>query len=411
MPDLKNHNLDEFFQRGAERYDFGYNPAAWAKMEAMLRRKERRRMAWWWLGIGLGIAGILLLAWFFFGNPEPEPAASRPPLAAEAVTGARTGESPTDLAPAEVKTKKSTPGPGVKATEKAREKKQQAIARAGEKQPAPASAGPAPHQPEAGPENSRGPLAPHPVSENGAAPESPHAAEAPLAALPPVLPKQLHPLPGKTEQPGSWLKPPPPPPPAPVGRLSFGPACSGALNSVGWGDFSSAAWKAGGALEYRYASKYTLSIGLLYQKMSYRAGRGEYIPPKGFWTRKIAPVETEGQCTLLEMPVLLQYYPRSAKRSGPFAGAGFTSFFLLNEGYHYIYEQTDPDLVRWWRTDESSRHWFATGRLSLGYQKVLSPRMALQAAPYLQAPLSGIGHGQVKLYSVGIGLRLMMGKY
>ncbi len=407
MPDLTNHNLDEFFQCGAERYDFGYNPAAWAKMEAMLRRRERRRMAWWWFGIGLGIAGGLLLAWFFFGHPEP--AANRPPLAAEADAGARAGESLADLSPAEVKTKESSAASGVQTAEKARGKNQQFAARAEEKQQAPTTAAVAAPPPDAAPESSRSPLALHPVIESQTAPGQPQSAAAPLAGLPPVLPKELYPLPGKAEQPGFRLKPTPPPPPGE--RLSFGPACSGALNSVGWGDFSSTAWKAGGALEYRYASKYALSIELLYQKMNYRAGRGEYIPPKGFWTRKIAPVETVGQCTVLEMPVLLKYYPRSAGRSGPFAGAGFTSFFLLNEGYHYLYEQTDPDLIRWWRTDEGSRHWFAIGRLSLGYQKALSPRMALQAAPYLQVPLSGIGHGQVKLYSAGIGLRLMMGKY
>lgn len=141
--------------------------------------------------------------------------------------------------------------------------------------------------------------------------------------------------------------------------------------------------------------------------MNYVAGKGEYMPPYGFWTRRIAPESTRGLCNMLEIPVLLKYYPGGYSGKGFFVSAGASSYVFLMEEYWYEYAAEDPDLIRWWQTGKDQAHWFAFGQLAAGYQASLSKRWALQVEPYLQIPFSGVGHGQVEIYSLGINARLL----
>lgn len=420
MPDLSNHNLDEFFQQGSEKYDFDYKPAAWTKMEAMLDRKERRRLAWWWFGIGVLLIGIILLVLLFFHQTEPikspssivaECSQEQTVLSAEPADS-KENEQPGQHLSSEME---QTSGAIFSVKREAHGEKREDV-RTEHTTVSRRLAGtvtPPLVQSIIAPPIAPGPTGNNPIKKAGRAIE-PAAIPAQGLSLLQVLPlSPLKPIPGParvedifpTQQEDTGLKLPSP---ISKNRLAFGPGASLALNSTGWGNFSRTAWKAGGVLEYQYASRYGLSIGLLYQKMNYNAGKGEYVPPKGFWTRKIAPEETDGQCILLEAPVLLRYYFQDFKKSGFFASAGFTSFFLLEEHYHYFYELPDPDLIRYWMTAKISRHWLATGHFSAGYQAMLTPKLALQAAPYLQVPLSGIGHGQVKIYSIGMDVRLLM---
>lgn len=424
MSKYSNQNLDEFFQQGSEKYDFEYNPAAWAQMEAMLDRKERRRMAWWWFGTGvLLIIGITLLVLLFFHPTEPIKSPS--PIVAEySPKSTLLPAQPADCNEDEQSVQhlssemEQTTGATLSVKRVAPGEKKGGV-RTEHTTIAPRrTAGmvaPPVVQPMIKPPMAHSPTEDNRIKKAGQAIESAVIPAQRLGLLE-VLPlSPLKPItgPGRVEdiftsrQERTGLKIPSP---MSKNRLSFGPSASLALNSTGWGDFSRTAWKAGGVLEYQYSSRYGLSIGLFYQKMNYSAEKGEYVPPKGFWTRKIAPEETDGQCILLEAPVLLKYYFQDFKKSGLFASAGFTSYFLLEEHYHYFYELPDPDLIRYWMTDQVSRHWLATGQFSVGYQAMLTPKLSLQAAPYLQVPLSGIGHGQVKIYSIGMDVRILLGR-
>ena len=79
-----------------------------------------------------------------------------------------------------------------------------------------------------------------------------------------------------------------------------------------------------------------------------------------------------------------------------------TSYSMLQEWYRYAYDLPDTDLIRSWGTEHENRHWFGIGQVTMGYNVLLNRRMSLQFAPYLLVPLTGVGHGKVKLWSVGI---------
>ena len=190
-------------------------------------------------------------------------------------------------------------------------------------------------------------------------------------------------------------------------HLVAGPGFSAGLNSIGWGSFSRSAWKAGLFAEYRYNGRFGLGLGANYLRANYVAGRGEYIPPKGFWTRRIPPDNTRGVCNILEVPLMMKYYPKGYSAGGPFVSAGLSSYLMLMEEYWYRYSLDEPDLIRWWQTTKGQSHWFALGQISAGYQANPGNRWSLQLGPYLQVPISGVGHGQVKIYSLGADLRIL----
>ncbi|NJL74404.1 MAG: hypothetical protein HC892_04505 [Saprospiraceae bacterium] len=70
MPDWTPKDIDHLFKVGSEQYNFEYNPAAWAQMEALLDRDRRKKLIWWWFW-GIFISAIILsLGWVahIFGN-------------------------------------------------------------------------------------------------------------------------------------------------------------------------------------------------------------------------------------------------------------------------------------------------------------------------------------------------------
>ncbi len=422
MPELSKHELDSLFQRGSERYDFEYKPAAWKQMEAMLERNRRRRALMW---RACGLAVLILLAtlarcFFFPGTNARHDILNRKAARTETDHGAAGEKAPGHKgqnrnAPY-LNDKNAVPrpdngAPGTAPAEPGRGSRPQAMRpllrhwEIGEKgtrpvRPLPAAVNPPHPEPEKSsvvPKiNTEGP------SDKGITVEAP----APLPSLPSafsppaIAPEQrdIPPLPGQERQKGRRK---------PSNRLLAGPAFAAGLNAIGRGSFSESGWKAGLFVEYQYQSRLALSMGASFQRMNYLAGRGEYVPPKGFWTRRIAPDNTRGLCNIIEVPVMLKYYHKGYSGNGPYLSAGLSAYFLLMEEYWYQYSLGDPDLIRWWQTGKNQSYWLAAGQAAAGYQASLGKSWALQLGPYLQVPLSGVGHGQVKIYSLGLEMRLL----
>ena len=181
---------------------------------------------------------------------------------------------------------------------------------------------------------------------------------------------------------------------------------AGELTSIGPDDFAQLNSKFGLGLEYRFGSKLGIASGINYMRLDYRAGEGEYIPPKGFWTRKIAPQSTIGHCDILELPLSLNYHGELESGAGVSFSAGLSSLLIFRQRYYYQYDLADDDLIRKWKSNELKSYWLSLGSVSVGYDLPLSAKTRLNIAPYMQFPLTGIGHGNVQLYSAGIAARL-----
>ncbi len=397
MSDWSKKDLDQLFQQGMEQDHFEYNPAAWEQMEALLERDRRRRRAiiWWWSGA----AALLLITvglWFLVQNPvlekaKPTTESSLPQATQNEPEETQAEPGSTDLnlkIYQEINKNKNaqTPIKPDVSKDKSRQSKLPVVLRESEPEVTPFS-----EKLNSGTKNN--------------ATQEPEISlvNAELGLLPALELEVVQSLNKITIH----LPEAPPTDVAETIKSEFvlGLRGAGELTSVGPDDFSRRSWNAGIFAEYRLAGKYSLGLGANFIRNQYRAGAGEYVPEYGFWTRGIAPTSTEGMCDIIELPLQMSFFPKGYRQNGVFFNGGITSYIMLREDYYYHYDTYDPDLVRWWATDETTEYWFGIAQFSVGYHKMLGNKTSLQFSPYLQVPLSGVGHGHVRLYSIGTSLK------
>ena len=148
-------------------------------------------------------------------------------------------------------------------------------------------------------------------------------------------------------------------------------------------------------LGYRLSNKITISTGLNYISEYYKAEKEDYHPPRGFWTRMIAPTTTSARCRMLEMPITLSY---NFTENFSFS-AGASSTFIWQEKYYYHYVETDTDLVKNWMANWQNNHLISHFIFSLDYKY-----KQFSIAPYMLLPRRGIGHGNIELRATGVRL-------
>ncbi|MAT56067.1 MAG: hypothetical protein CMN32_16470 [Saprospirales bacterium] len=418
MPDWTDKDMEQLFRSAAGQQEFEYKDAAWQQMEQLLdaRKRRRRFIFWWWRGLGLllFVAMLGLGIYHFVGAGREKPGLP----AADALTGSAASHLPkestneiehTDLGHETEKLQNTNnhrqaapSGPALK--EEATGSRFGVSARPGI--PAPAGHTQA--------DAATGILPPeldNRAKESVVADQKANAASGkvllpgvlipylPMAELPveftvpelnpelPALSSQEHELDANK---GFYLA----------------VTAAGELTSIGPDDFAQLNSKFGLGLEYRFGSKLGIASGINYMRLDYRAGEGEYIPPKGFWTRKIAPQSTIGHCDILELPLSLNYHGELESGAGVSFSAGLSSLLIFRQRYYYQYDLADDDLIRKWKSNELKSYWLSLGSVSVGYDLPLSAKTRLNIAPYMQFPLTGIGHGNVQLYSAGIAARL-----
>ena len=112
----------------------------------------------------------------------------------------------------------------------------------------------------------------------------------------------------------------------------------------------------------------------------------------------------DAKCDVIEIPVGLAYYINGFRNSGFFTDLGISSYMLHSEWYGFDYDDAlvRPPIYTDVVVEDENSHLVGVGRFAIGYQKVFSDKTSLQIAPYLQFPLTGIGAGQVNLYSSGV---------
>lgn len=437
MPDLPKEELDKVFREGADQYDFPFKPEAWEHMESLLDRDRRRsRLLWWWLGVlGLLLLSFGLGGYFFWGaTPEgsmPEQVLKHSPenpVIEEALpkSEGRQDSLNAQQIPGDGSEKKQVVKNEISQREKAGDPKSQTdqetvLPGAPDARTTPNTNDPVtvthvptekPDQPENVP-----PSAAEPAT-NGTDPSAtqPEPAEYTdfgiLAPLPSELILILN-VPDylAADLPDSMAQVNIPEiEPASRSKLVLGLSLSTEVVSVGWDDFSRLGIKGGVVAEYLYFRRLGLRVGANLMRKSYLAGKGEYHPPYGFWTRKIAPIKTDGSCSILEIPVMMTYYTRGYDRPGVFGAFGASSYVMLSEKYEYIYDVPDADLIRDWSSGENLTHWMSMLNFSIGYNGFLSNRFGYRLGLYGQTPLVGVGHGEVKLHSLGLNFILSFQK-
>lgn len=169
--------------------------------------------------------------------------------------------------------------------------------------------------------------------------------------------------------------------------------------------------KFGLKLNYAVTDKLSAAIGLGYKQDYYRAGAGAYKPLKGFWTDGIAPSYTRASCQMLDIPVGINYHFSGISNNSFVVSGGVSSVFMLREDYKFGYPEDGKEHIETWSGRNANKHLFNDVYFSFGYQKKISKHMALKFDPYIQLPIKGIGHGNLKLYTLGTKLSIQFLAY
>ena len=406
----EHKDIDKFFQQRSAQHDFEYNPDAWAEMEILLDKEERSHRFWWWLS-GLFVVAFCLFALFFDRNKAMDSNAASLGIAQ---TSNKKVEQPSQGTRQEVGTLSNDEKKPIDYTAIKKKKIQESASKTAPSKTIMAMLAPKDMSAKSVVSYLNKGYHAGLVGDDLAAKKQAirlnqnqrtSAKLEKMALLPTLLPSPLlmdapdidiFTLAQKVnlkqrKADNQWL----------IGAFFASEISSVELETISKNNF-----RFGGQTVYRFKRKYGTSIGVSYTRKKYKVNEGDYTPPKGFWTRKIAPQSTQATTDILEVPVTIEFFPKGYKQNGLYTNLGLTSYFMLKEKYRYSYDLPDPDLIREWHTEKENKHWFGVGQIAIGYQRVMSPKVYAQLGSYVQMPLTGIGHGQVNLWSFGLDWKM-----
>lgn len=159
--------------------------------------------------------------------------------------------------------------------------------------------------------------------------------------------------------------------------------------------------RAGIAFGYQLNKKLSVQTGFFISNKKYIAGGSDYkIKPGSYWsTVKIESINAN--CRIYEIPVTIRYDFTTVRKLNLFAAAGLSSYIMKKEDYKFYYDHYgtphQADIYY-----SGNKNFFSILRLAAGVEKKMSENISLFASPGVAIPLSGVGEGEVKLYSTDI---------
>ena len=193
-------------------------------------------------------------------------------------------------------------------------------------------------------------------------------------------------------------------------RYVFSAFTSSDVSSVGFFKDPQSGFTIGGKLGIQAANKFQFDAGFAYSLKRYGSEGLDYNL-EGGWNSMtgVSPTWMDGKGNILQIQIEVSYYFKGYDKNSFFVNAGISSFIFNSEWYGFEYDPEDllqnPDAIVEITMEDIRRknfHPAGIARLSAGYQRIMSPSMALEISPYLQIPLTGIGEGRVDLYTAGV---------
>lgn len=155
---------------------------------------------------------------------------------------------------------------------------------------------------------------------------------------------------------------------------------------------------------YRISQRFTIMAGATKSLKRYEGYGKEYTPPEGYWqsrTNGIIPDEVEGQCGIIEVPLMIQFDLLQRSKNRMFFSAGVSSYFMRSERYQYTFNEPNPGAANSWTAKEPTKYLFKIGHLSAGYDHLIAKKFTIGIEPFLKVPFEGIGWTNINLYSTG----------
>lgn len=178
------------------------------------------------------------------------------------------------------------------------------------------------------------------------------------------------------------------------------------FSSTGLRRFTSPGEAWGVLVYYRLNNVLSISAGAIKSNKIYRDYGSNYNPNNSsFWvknTNGVTPYEIQGTCSVLEIPMGLQYNIHHMKRGDVYVAAGFSSYVMLKESYQYTFSTPNPGAAEGWNAGKTSYSLFSMTNFSVSYERSISKNITFGFSPYIKVPITGIGGwANIKLYSMG----------
>jgi len=200
-------------------------------------------------------------------------------------------------------------------------------------------------------------------------------------------------------------------------RISYRLMVGKEWSSVGAMAKITGGYKIGGEVAYQFNNKLQLSTGLGVSMKKYET---EGVNTVGLqariaWADDVPPETVYGKCTVIEIPLDFNFYFKDFRSNGFFVGGGLNSYLMASEWYDFKFDpQYASQNELFWTTQDKNmkmkNHLFSIVSAQFGYQHQISNKLAIQVAPYIQIPLTGIGMGDVDLVSTGVQIKLAFAK-
>lgn len=150
---------------------------------------------------------------------------------------------------------------------------------------------------------------------------------------------------------------------------------------------------------YHLNKNLSLQAGVYTGKKTYTAGDGDYTIKPGSYISKIININAD--CYFYTIPISVRYDVFQKKKYHIYAVAGLSSLFSKRETYDYHFYNRNGMYRNMISTYKNNTDLFSVANLSLGFEQMLTHGIYLQAEPYIDVPVSGVGEGKVRLYSTG----------
>lgn len=200
------------------------------------------------------------------------------------------------------------------------------------------------------------------------------------------------------------------PPVRPAYRLVVGVLGAPAVSAVRTAQTARLSGDLGLTLEYRLTPRLRVRAGLIRSVKRYRAPSADYHVPAA-WQWFTADYDVNANCRITEIPLDLRYDVLSRPTYTVFTSLGINSLLMRDERYSYDWLMNGQTFTKAAQVVNGSNHVLSVLNLSVGVERPLGSRWSVQAEPFWQLPLGGVGAGQVRLSSAGAAFSLKYGLF
>lgn len=189
--------------------------------------------------------------------------------------------------------------------------------------------------------------------------------------------------------------------------VSLGIMLSPDLSTAGGlSNFHDPGFKGGVLAEYHFSDRFSIRSGAILSNVRYKAAQNDYKVP-AYLNSGLSPVETSAICLILDIPVSLKATLFNLENSNFYVTGGVSTYVMLKEKYQFDFGTNSPPyLIDEWQGHTGDAFWASNVSFSLGYELDISERLALRAEPHVYIPVSEVGWGNVKLYSMGTSVSM-----